>query len=263
MSVLVVASFEHWTIWGVLAHPLRPGNPVDGWGGILSSLSEYTIAVSLLVGVADGIPEARVPHLEVPLACLAPGRDGPPSLPRASSAGEGSPASEGSSALDTGAGRRGDAACPSCGRRACSALRLRRPPQHQRLPAPRRRERPGARHPPARPRPPAAAVSVYAHPPGDAASAERERATEVTAFPLDGNVIQRFECSRGARAACGWPGAGRGDDRQASGCRSGRSASSGRIAAPKHPGMTRRASLAPERVFELRRASPSRRRPTL
>lgn len=51
MIALLVASFGHWTIWGVLAHPLRPGNPVDGWGGILSSLSEYTIAVSLLVGI--------------------------------------------------------------------------------------------------------------------------------------------------------------------------------------------------------------------
>jgi hypothetical protein len=47
----LVGSFEHWTIWGVLVHPLRPGNPVDGWGGILSSLSEYTIAVSVVVGV--------------------------------------------------------------------------------------------------------------------------------------------------------------------------------------------------------------------
>jgi hypothetical protein len=49
---LLVASFEHWSIWGVFAHPLRPGNPVNGWGGILSSLSEYTIAVSVIVGIA-------------------------------------------------------------------------------------------------------------------------------------------------------------------------------------------------------------------
>ena len=39
----MIAGFTHWTIWTVIAHPLRVGNSVNGWGGILSCISEATL----------------------------------------------------------------------------------------------------------------------------------------------------------------------------------------------------------------------------
>jgi hypothetical protein len=49
---LLAASVGHWTIWSVLLHPLRPGNPVDAWGGILSCLGYLAILGTLLGSIA-------------------------------------------------------------------------------------------------------------------------------------------------------------------------------------------------------------------